>query len=73
MREDIIPIKHGTIETENGLTINVGEGWFVKEPSEEVEELYNNIFEINKEKSRNNLKFAQRRGKIIKKANKKTI
>ena len=39
-REDFIPIKHGTIETEDGKTVEVGGGWFIKEPPREMMELY---------------------------------
>ena len=39
-REDIIPIKNGTIETEDGKTVEVGGGWFLKEPSEDMKKYY---------------------------------
>ena len=43
MREDLIEIENGTITTKDGLTLDIGKGWFVKEPSEEMEELYKDI------------------------------
>ena len=41
-REDFIPIKHGTIETEDGKTVEVGGGWFFKAPTEKMKEWYEN-------------------------------
>ena len=42
MREDLIEIENGTITTKDGLTLDIGKGWFVKEPPEEMIRYYEN-------------------------------
>lgn len=43
MKEDLIEIENGTITTKDGSIIEVGGGWFVKEPPEEMIEAYKDI------------------------------
>lgn len=43
MREDLIEIENGTITTKEGLPLEVGKGWFIKEPPEEMIEAYKDI------------------------------
>lgn len=43
MRNVIIPVKTGNITTKDGTTLNIGKGWFVKEPPEEMIEAYKDI------------------------------
>lgn len=42
MREDLIEIENGTIITKDGTTLDIGKGWFVKEPPEEMIRYYEN-------------------------------
>ncbi len=63
MREDLIEIENGTITTKEGLPLEVGKGWFIKEPPEEMIEVHKD-FELCNPLHSSDIRMALHKGYV---------